>query len=144
MRPRRVLAVLLAIVAIGVLLSVPYAVAEHLRETARTALGGVANGTVVALETKRGVTTVLVEFHAGSSSELHQLRAPAEMIGFLFPRPRLQTGDPVLVAYDPNDPSRAHLFSIRTLWKSIVGRGFVSVLLAVAAVLLFFKPRPVR
>jgi hypothetical protein len=134
---RRALALVIAILAIALLVSIPFLVASHLRESSRNSLGGVANGTVVAVSRDGRDFTMVVEFHVTSSAAPRRLRWPAETIGFLRPRARQHPGDPVLVAYDPRHPEVARVFDVRPVWTSIMRRAFLAALLLIAALLLF-------
>lgn len=133
MTRRRALALVTALVGLAVAASIPALLRDELRARSADALGAVANGTVVAVEREGEGFTLIVEL-ADAAGVTHRLRVLAETTGALAPRPRQQVGDPVLVAYDPSDLSRARLVSVRTLWRSIVSRGLAALAFLVMAV----------
>lgn len=136
MTPRRAFALVVALFGLAVAASIPGLLRDEWRARSADSLGAVANGTVVAVEREGEGFTLTVEV-ADAASVSHPLRVRGETTGVLAPRPRQQVGDPVLVAYDPSDLSRARLVSVRALWRSIVSRGLAALASIVTAVGLF-------
>ena len=141
MNTRRLLALLLAVFAAALLLSIPFLIVGHLRDSSRRSLGGVANGTVVAVEPDGRAFTMVVEFQASLGAVPRRFRSPADTAGLLLQRPRQRPGDPVLVAYDPGNPAIAHVFDVRSVWLTVVRRAFLSLILLVAVFLLLLATR---
>jgi hypothetical protein len=137
MTVRRALALLLGLLAIALAVSIPFAIVSHFRDRSRHSLGGVANGIVVVVERNGGEYSMVVEFRVSPGVAPRRLRWPDETVGLVRPRPRRQPGDPVLVAYDPRDPSIAEVFDIRPIWTAIMRRVFLAAVLLIAALLLF-------
>lgn len=144
MSTRRLLALLIALLAISLLASIPFLIAGHLRARSSTSLGAVANGTIVAIERDGSTFTLIVAFQVTPGAASRRLRSPVETVGLLSRQPRQQLGDPVLVAYDPSNPSLAHVFNVRSVWQAVVRRGFLALLLLAATVLFLRASRPIK
>jgi len=144
MSTRRLFALLIALLAIFLLASIPFLIARHVRASSSTSLGAVANGTVIAIERDGRTFTMVVEFQVFPGAASRRIRSTAETVGLLSQQPRQRPGDPVLVAYDPSNPSVAHVFNVRSVWQAIVRRGILALLLLVAAVLLLRASRPLK
>jgi hypothetical protein len=133
--PARFAMLLATLVGVLSLASIPVIVSQDLRSTmASTPLGGDANGTVVAVESKGDGYVATVEFPARPET-LVRARIPIDAIGSgPWRRAEVDVGDPVIVLFNPANPSEARLGGIRQLWSAIVKRAAVGAIGLITAV----------
>ena len=109
----------LLVVGLTLLTSIPFAIADDLDERAEEPQN-VANGTVVSVQTgDDGRPMATVEF-ARRPGDAVRFQAAAD--GRAGAERPLAEGDRVLVTYDPANPERARVWSIRRQWTGIIRR----------------------
>jgi hypothetical protein len=129
----RVGAILVALIGIVLLGSIPGDIAEYLRERASHSLGGVANGVVVDVTRRGRGFSATIEYQPGAGRAVVRFQTEVAAVGYLWRRPSLQVGDPVLATFDPAKPDEARVFSIGPIWWSVIRRAAGGAILVLAA-----------
>ncbi len=129
-----------AVAGLVVWASIPVVVARHFRELAKAPPTDWANARVISIEPHGDDFIAVVEFSPRQDVTV-RATLPVDAIGIgPMRRPAWEVGREVTVAFDPKNPTNAHLGGIGDLWSAIMWRAFLGyVSLFFAAILYFSK-----